>query len=415
LAAPAAPSDVGTAASAGAGTAAAREDHVHAITFTTINNRLATANADIDVNGRKIVNGNSPVSATDFATKGYVDSVATGMDWKASSRAATTGALPSVTYANGSSGVGATLTATANGALAAQDGVTLIVGDRLLVKNQATNLQNGIYTVTQVGTGGTPFILTRATDADQAAEVTTGMATFIEEGTTLSATGWLLTTNNPITIGTTGLVFAQFNAGSAYLAGNGLVLTGNTFDVVANADGSIVSNANDIQVGILATDAQHGNRGGGGIHALAIAGGADGFLSGTDKTKINDISRTMIQWGNDSISGTTTTRFMTPGYGDATARTTEIQFKAPKAGTLRNLFVHANVTAGNGNNIVYTVRINGVDSTLTVTLASTSADASDTTHAPTVAQGDLISLKVTKASSVATGPSDVIVTCDLQQ
>ena len=73
-------------------------------------------------------------------------------------------------------------------------------------------------------------------------------------------------------------------------AGDGLVLSGGNYNVVANADGSIVANADDIQVGILASDAQHGNRGGGGIHAAVIAGGANGFMTGTDKTKLDGIT-----------------------------------------------------------------------------------------------------------------------------
>lgn len=418
IAASAAPQDVGTSAAAGTGTAPAREDHVHAITFTTINNRLATANAAIAVNGQKITNLADPTLDADAATKQYVDAVAAGIDWKASVRAATTGVLPACTYANGASGVGATLTGNVNGPLPAQDTtVTLVVNDRFLVKDQAAQLQNGIYKLTQVGVaggGGTPFILTRTTDCDTAAEVTTGAATFVEEGTNNGSTGWVLTTANPITIGVSNLVFSQFSGGTLYLAGNGLVLTGNTFDVVANADGSILANANDVQVGVLATDAQHGTRGGGTQHAAATTG-VNGFMSSTDKTKLDDTSRTTVQWGNDSISATTTTRYMTPGYGNATARTTEISFKVPRAGTMRNLYVHVNNTAGNGNNVVYTVRKNGADTALVVTLASTSADGNDTTDAVAVAQGDLLSLKVTKAASVGTAPTDVLVTLDIQQ
>jgi hypothetical protein len=413
LVAAATPQAVGTANATGTGTAPAREDHVHAITFTTINGRLAAADASISVNSQKITNLADPTAAQDAANKQYVDSVAAGIDWKGSVRASTTAALPACTYANGASGVGATLTGNVNGALAAQDGVTLVVNNRLLVKNQAAGLQNGIYALTQVGTAGTPFILTRATDCDSAAEVTTGVATFIEEGSTISATGWVLTTANPITIGTTALTFAQFSGASLYLAGNGLVLTGNTFDVVANADGSIVANANDVQVGVLATDAQHGVRGGGTQHAAATTSVA-GFQSAADKTKQDAASFSMIQWGNDGISSTTTTRFMTPGYGDATARTSEISFKCPKTGTLRNLYIHVNGTAGNGNNVVYTVRKAGADTSLTVTLASTSADGSDTSNTVSVTAGDLLSLKITKASSIGTSPTDVMATCDLR-
>lgn len=135
---------------------------------------------------------------------------AAGIKWRPSVLASTTAALPSVTYNNGASGVGATLTATANGALAAQDGVTLIAGDRLLVKDQVAQLQNGVYTVTQVGTGGTPFILTRATDADTWLELVS-QAVIIEEGTTLADLAYICTVNQGGTIGVTGVTWAPFN------------------------------------------------------------------------------------------------------------------------------------------------------------------------------------------------------------
>jgi hypothetical protein len=129
-------------------------------------------------------------------------------DRKDSCRLASAAALAACTAAG--SGVGKTLTADANGALSV-DGVAVANGDRLLIKNQVAGDDNGIYTVTDLGSAGTPFILTRATDADTDAEVTAGLATTIDEGTANADTGWLLTTNNPITLDTTALVFTQTN------------------------------------------------------------------------------------------------------------------------------------------------------------------------------------------------------------
>lgn len=182
--------------------------------------------ADQSHGGNKITNLGTPVSSTDAANKGYVDAAAAGIDWKASVRAATTasGTLSSA-YANGS----------------VVDGVTLVTGDRILIKNQGTASENGIYTV---NASGSP---TRATDADSASEVTPGMAAFVEEGTVNADSGWLLTNNGAITLGTTSLVFVQFTGGTAYTAGAGLTLTGSTIDVVA-ADTSVTVNADSLQV-----------------------------------------------------------------------------------------------------------------------------------------------------------------------
>ena len=127
----------------------------------------------------KVTNIGTPTQSTDATTKAYVDSVKQALDIKDSVRVGSQSNL-STTYNNGSSGVGATLTADSNGAVSI-DSVSLTSGDRVLVKAQ-TDAQNGIYSVTTVGDVSNPFVLTRTTDADSSAEVTGGMFTFIEEG-----------------------------------------------------------------------------------------------------------------------------------------------------------------------------------------------------------------------------------------
>lgn len=128
-------------------------------------------------------------------------------------RGATTAALAANTYDNGTSGVGATLTANANGALGAIDGLTYVVGERILVKNEVATANNGIYTVTVVGTAGTKYVLTRATDFDSTSEIVAGSVVSIAEGTVNADTVYLLTANNPITVGTTSLTFSAYGAG----------------------------------------------------------------------------------------------------------------------------------------------------------------------------------------------------------
>jgi len=173
-----------------------------------------------------------PTVALHAATKQYVDAVATGLDVKASVRVATAAALPACTPAG--TGVGHTLTADAVGVLTV-DGVATVLNDRILVKNQVAGDDNGIYKVTIEGTAGVAFVLTRATDADQDAEVTAGMFTFAEAGTANGGKGWVLTTNNPITVDTTALTFTQFSAAGTTFIGLSDVpanYTGSTLKVV---------------------------------------------------------------------------------------------------------------------------------------------------------------------------------------
>jgi hypothetical protein len=173
-----------------------------------------------------------PVSALQLATKQYVDAVAEGLHVHASCAAATTGTLASitggtVTYNNGTAGVGATLTLSL--ALTTLDGYTLLNGDRVLVKNEVTQANNGIYTW---ATGGT--VLTRATDFDTAVEMASGDFTFITNGTLYANTGWVQT--DPVTVvGTSPVTWIQFSGAGAYTAGTGLTLTGTQFSITNTA------------------------------------------------------------------------------------------------------------------------------------------------------------------------------------
>jgi hypothetical protein len=173
-----------------------------------------------------------PTSALQLATKQYVDAVAEGLHVHASCAAATPNTLASltggtVTYNNGTAGVGATLTLSV--ALTILDGYTLQNGDRVLVKNEAAQANNGIYTW---ATGGT--VLTRATDFDTAIEIASGDFTFISNGTLYGDTGWVQI--EPVTtIGTDPIVWQQFSGAGTYTAGTGLTLTGSQFSITNTA------------------------------------------------------------------------------------------------------------------------------------------------------------------------------------
>lgn len=220
------------------------------------------------------------------------------VDPKNSVKTSTTAALPANTRVNNR------LTANANGALAAQDGITLALEDRLLVKNEAAAANNGLYKVSALGSGGTPWILDRVVDADQSSEVTSGLNLYVSQGTANGGKFWTLTTVDPIILNTTSLVFTQTSSlggGGTVMsvtAGAGLVNSGTAndpiIDAIANADGSLLVNANDMQVGVLATDAQHGTRGGGTQHTAVIAAGASGFMTGADKTKLDGVETAAI-------------------------------------------------------------------------------------------------------------------------
>jgi hypothetical protein len=191
--------------------------------------QMALPTASVNLNNQKITGLATPTLDTDAATKAYVDAARSGLDVKDSVRVATTTNI--------------TLSGTQT-----IDGVSVIAGDRVLVKDQTTASGNGIY-VCAAGAWA------RAADAADNAEVTSGMFTFVSEGTLNSDTGWVLTTNDVITLGTTSLAFSQFSGAGAVTAGAGMTKTGNTLDVATASASRIVVNADNIDLasGVITT------------------------------------------------------------------------------------------------------------------------------------------------------------------
>lgn len=182
----------------------------------------------------------TPTSDSHAATKGYVDGVKQSLDIKDSVRVATTADL-SASYSS------LVLTGGGNGAITV-DGVNLSAGDRVLVKDQSTGSENGIYTVTTVGDVSNPFVLTRASDFDSSDEVTSGAFCFVEEGTANGDQGFVLTTNETITLDSTALTFTQFSGAGQVIAGDGIAKSGNTISINLASTSGLFVDSNGLKI-----------------------------------------------------------------------------------------------------------------------------------------------------------------------
>jgi len=187
---------------------------------------------EISMTGNRITDLQDPIDPQDAATRAFVEATAAGIsDPKDPVNLATLAPLPANVYDNGAAGIGATLTGAANGALVSIDGVPVTLGMRVLVKNEVNGAHNGIFDVTDLGSAGTPYVLTRSTDADgsPANEVSYGMFTSVVAGSLNGQQSFFLATPNPITLGTSILTFSRF--AEVIIASDGLVKVGSTLSV----------------------------------------------------------------------------------------------------------------------------------------------------------------------------------------
>jgi hypothetical protein len=297
-------------------------------------NLVPNGTGTVDVASARITSVATPTQATDAANKAYVDSAKSGLSVKYPARVATTTNL-SVTASG--SGAGKTLTNNGTQAALVIDSVPLSVGDRVLVKDQATTTNNGIYTVTNAGSVSTFWVLTRATDFDGATTlgtVTVGAFVFVQEGTVNANNGYVVqdvTAGTPtITVDTGAIVFVQFSGAGEITAGNGLTKTGNTIDVVGTTN-RIVANADNIDISASYV----------GQTSLTTLGTiTTGTWNGTiigatyGGTGINNGSNTITLGGNISTAGAFTTA---GAYALTLTQTGATNVTLPTTGTLATL------------------------------------------------------------------------------
>lgn len=254
-----------------------------------------------------------PAQSGTIATTQYVQEIVNGLIWKAACMAKTS-ALLSVTPAG--SQTTKTLTNNTNGPISAAtafDNVVLSLNSRVLIDNVAfggPNLSCGIYVVSNAGSAGTPWVLTRSADANISANVVTGMTTFIEDGVQFNNTSWTLITPGPIVLDTTALSFTQNGGLAALIAGNGLTKNGNTLNVGGSAtifaapdtlfvNSSAVANQVLLSAGTVGNSAQYG------AVPLSSAAAVSGTLPvGNGGSGVTSFTTNGVLYGGSTIQAT---------------------------------------------------------------------------------------------------------------
>jgi len=334
-----------------------------ALTFTAAagNNNInlvPTGTGIVDVGGKRVGNAATPTQASDLTTKAYVDSLSNGLDVKASVRAATTG---NITLSN---------TQTI-------DGIALSVGDRVLVKNQTTGSQNGIYVVASGA-------WTRASDFDNTPdiEVSPGTFFFVEEGTTQADNGYVVSNDGAITIGTTAITFVQFSGAGQITAGDGLTKTGNTINAVGTADRiSVAVDSIDIAatyagqtsittLGTIGTGVWQGSVVGPTYGGTGVNNGSKTITLGGNLTTDGAYALTLTQTGTTSVTLPTTGTLATLA-GSETFSNKTLTSPTINSGALSGTFSGAHTNSG------------------IVTFSSATASSSTSTGAVVISAGGL--------------------------
>ena len=339
---------------------------------------VTTGSGSVDVNSARITELGTPTAATDAATKAYVDSVAEGLHVHESCVAGTPGTLTSITggtitYDNGTAGVGATLT-TSSGNFDTIDGVSISTDDRVLVKNEVTTANNGIY----VKTSST--VLTRASDFDTPAEMAGGDFVFIQQGSTLNDTGFVMT-DAVTTIGTDPVTFVQFSGAGTFTAGVGLTLTGSEFSIT-NTAVSAASYGNGTHNATFTVNSR------GQLTAaanVAITANAEVLTGTTINSSVVDSSLTSVGtidtgvWEGTAIGSAYVSTLNQNTTGYAATVSTAAQPNITSVGTLSGLTVTATITGSVSGSAGSATTAGSVDNSVTFNNGGSGA-ASGTTY-----------------------------------
>ncbi len=282
---------------------------------------MATQDADdVSITGGTITGLPTPTNGSDAATKSYTDSLATGFSPRDAVVVATTANL-TATYANGTAGVGATLTNSGTLAALAIDGVTLSVAARVLVKDQSAASRNGIYTVTTAGSGAVAWVLTRATDYDSASEVAGGTYTVVSAGSTNAGSLWVEGNAGPFVIGTTAIVWVSMDVGSVASTFTGDVTGTGTGTIALTIANNAVTNA---KMATSTANRLAGYDGSGNFATVAIGSGlslSGGTLSVSAAGTVTSASVVTANGVSATVATATTTPAFTFTLGAITPTT----------------------------------------------------------------------------------------------
>lgn len=322
-----------------------RTNHTGTQTASTISDLAATVQAyalssfavptgDVDFDGYKLTGLADPSADDDAANKRYVDLVAQGFKFKGTAYVATAAVLPNTpTYSNGSSGVGATLTAGANSTLTV-DGVVVPVNSFVLVKDQAAAEQNGLYQLTTAGSGAAAWVLTRADNMNTTGEFVGAFVVIEDAGSTIKNRAYLCTNSTAPTVGTTGVTFSQL-AGVDYTGTtNRITITGLAIDISASYAGQ----ASIITVGTITTGTWQGT-------AIAVAYGGTGATDAAGARSNLDVPQTPY---SATVGDNSTTTFNITAGTHGRAGNGKLLVKLYEVSSGDEVFANVSVNNSNG-------------------------------------------------------------------